>query len=442
MLKKTIILLMTVQFIITACGHSNDNSSTASPNSSTSATVSDKATSATSKLSIVGKNGSSLALAGDSSVDGMFFGSFNFSAISYDKQSKQVTIYTIGISKPSIDYDGKGIASNPKCQTDLLKPNETVAINFCGTDNEAKANTFSTHYYPYSISSELPADMLDMETNRAKDQAAADAYQANMEAQNAALTVDRWTPTNNTFSVDFLITNLRSLGVVKEGTAYVEGGNTRVWSLYNNLSVKDLTQQKVANAESNVKIIYARKDWFPTAFSITLKSSIGYSNESPVASTSIDLSDDQKVIVDNILRFAGLGKGTDDMMTSIAENKGVIISVVPMDQQTLDTTGYQAPAAPSTTTDTNSTTTASTSSTAPTTATTNANAVTPSVSTSTSLSLADTTTIPLAQAKFVMSVDFSAVLSSDSVLHGDASTFEFNRTNGVPFGTSVSVKGN
>jgi len=251
----------------------------------------------TNKLTITDKSGLSLADS-SSAVDGMFFGQLEFSAVNYLKDEGLAVQYTFGIAVPEI-RNGKAT-----CQTGLLRPSSTTSVNFCGADNDAKAGTFTMSGVPI--------------------------YQ------------QKWT--EDTFSMDFVIADFRNIGVIKNGNAYVQGGeNVRNWSADNNESVKNLPKQKIADAEGSVSILYARSDWFPQPLTIV-------KNYSGIESISIPLNEEQTKILTEVLSAINIGKDLRDVGWS-GEGSDMsawrtTIDLVPMDEiKRFDTKELRLPSA-------------------------------------------------------------------------------------------------
>lgn len=409
---KNLIKYVVTLFLV-GCGTdnaSNPSAPLASPTPTPTPTITNavKSSSANALLTVVNKG--SMALAGNA-LDGMFFGSFKFFAKSYDRTSKKWNTLNIGTAVPV------GLPST--CQTPLLKQGDPVEVSFCGATNELQ-----------------------------------------------------YAAPNNKFSVDFLVMDIDGIGLVSSNTVYVKA-DSRIWSPQENNAVKALPIQKVAEATSRLQIVYIRKDWFPKSFTVVYDGM----KIDPVVSSSIELNEEERIMIKGL----GLGLGTRSMASSSAGYESTI-NFVPMDLNILDTTGY---AANSVDTQQASTVTVK----APTVSkypacggeaslpdevysgmvpanpkcmingnacpidrtingklydwqlmASDAQVCEVTISSVAGLTLADSPVIPIIKAKFVMEIDFSSVLTQDSLLAGDNSMFKFNEVNGIPFGTAISVR--
>lgn len=221
-------------------------------------------------LTIVDKNkGLSLA-EGGSAVDGMFIGTFRFDAMSYFESNDQYNTLKIGSSDAE------------SCSIPFLKADSSVDVSFC-----------EGFYLEYKAA-------------------------------------------NNLFSVDFLVSTMNAVGVVSEGMAYIKN-DTRIWSPQANAEVKNLPLQTVEEAPSVIKVVYARKDWFPVPF--TVESTTEDWCITNNITTSIVLTEKQLNMISQFVSCPETRSIQDSRVNVLY--KGTV-SVVPMDLALIDVSALTA----------------------------------------------------------------------------------------------------
>lgn len=442
-MRKFIFTVLVLSLV--SCGKDDGSSATVNraPASATITTLSDADKDTGSPtLAILGKGGLSLTAA--SSVDGLFFNNMYFSAYSYDSAK--------GADSAWLRMDLGG--ADGRCQKNLLKKGDMVNVDFCAVED--------------------PEATLDDGTVKQK-------------AAAFVVTPPTTSVRQGFFKVDFLVTTIVGVGVVSNDKAFISNTSSAMSARENNIATKSLPFQVLDKAESHIHVIYARKDWFPKAATVTAKPISGH--EFTAADiVSSDLDDNQKEIIaglaaqlpvanldlykTNIVPMepsmldlsAYVGEGTTDGGVRAGEaTGGATAPAIVTNAPVLGSNPQPAPVTPApmpcSIYDVNDAMFSSAilptvkagdectkvGSTCPAAHTVNATvyswASTANVcrlSASPALQLTSAG-IPLGKAKFIMEINFDQILSSGSSLEGTSPSFEFSRVGGVPFGTNMTV---